>query len=357
MNARPDTISNDSDLEDLNTVQIAAMPADQIPLRHYLRKYTEILEQDGVEELMINQPGEMFVERAGKGIERIVDDTITFQGLKNLGQLVASYSGQAINDIETLLAASLPSGERVQIVMPPSCETGKICFAIRKPSAADHTLESLSNLGVFSKVREPATGYSDVDARLLELRNARNYVEFFKLAVESAKNIVVSGGTSSGKTTFANAMLKNIPHYERVITIEDVREVNIAQPNHVHLLASKGGTSTAKAGVGDLFGACLRLRPDRIMLSEIRGAEAYDFLNSVTSGHPGSITTVHADSVRLAIERLARYVGDHESGRNIDDRENYIRRSVDIIVQVQKDSRTGWRGVTDIYFDPDEQDI
>ena len=152
-------------------------------------------------------------------------------------------------------------------------------------------------------------------------------------------------------------MLKNIPRHERIITIEDVREVNVSQPNKVHLLASKGGTSTAKAGVGELFGACLRLRPDRIMLSEIRGAEAYDFLNSVTSGHPGSITTIHADSVHLAIQRLARYVGDHESGRNIDDREGYIRNSVDIIVQVRKDLKTGWRGVTDIYFDPDKQDL
>ena len=345
------------DPEFLETAVIREMPPEQVPLQHYLQKYTAILEQEGVEELMINQPGELFVERAGKGIERIIDESITYQGLRSLAQLIATFSKQALNETDTLLGASLPTGERVQIVLPPSCEEGKVCFAIRKPSTADHTLSSLAELGVFKQVREPATGYSEVDRQLLEFRKQQRFVEFFTLAVQSAKNIVVSGGTSSGKTTFANAMLKNIPDHERIITIEDVREVNVSQPNKVHLLASKGGTSTAKAGVGELFGACLRLRPDRIMLSEIRGAEAYDFLNSVTSGHPGSITTVHADSVHLAIQRLARYVGDHESGRNIDDREGYIRNSVDIIVQVQKDLKTGWRGVTDIYFAPDAQDL
>ena len=151
--------------------------------------------------------------------------------------------------------------------------------------------------------------------------------------------------------------MKNIADYDRIITIEDVREVHPSQPNTVHLLASKGGQGTAKAGISELFASCLRLRPDRIMLSEIRGKEAYDFLNSVTSGHPGSITTVHADSIRSAVERLARYVGDHESGRNIQNREEYIKKSVDVIVQVNKDNRTGWRGVTDIWFEADEQGI
>ena len=142
-------------VDPLSTAQIQALPADQIPLRHYLQRYTEILDQDGVEELMINQPGEMFVERAGKGMERIEDSTITYQSLRSLAQLVASFSGQALNDVNTLLSASLPSGERVQIVMPPSCEPGKVCFSIRKPSTADHTLTSLSELGVFDQVREP----------------------------------------------------------------------------------------------------------------------------------------------------------------------------------------------------------
>lgn len=221
------------DAEFLETAVIREMPADQVPLQHYLQKYTAILEQDGVEELMINQPGEMFVERAGKGIERIVDETITYQALRSLAQLIASFSKQALNEVDTLLGASLPTGERVQIVMPPSCEEGKVCFAIRKPSTADHTLSSLAELGVFREVREPAAGYSEVDQQLLELRKERKFVEFFTLAVQSAKNIVVSGGTSSGKTTFANAMLKNIPQHERIITIEDVREVNVAQPNNL----------------------------------------------------------------------------------------------------------------------------
>ena len=333
-----------------------------LPLQVYLRPYAQILEESGVEEIMINQPGELYVEIAGKGIEKRVDldtkgEQQTYKGLRSLAKLIATYSGQALNEVDTLLSASLPTGERVQIVLPPSVEPGHICFAIRKPSEADHSLESLDKLGAFRNVREPESGFSAEDKELLALRRDRKIVEFLAKAVTYKKNVVISGGTSAGKTTLANAMMKYIADYDRVITIEDVREVFPPQPNRVHLLASKGDQGTAKAGVGELFAACLRLRPDRIMLSEIRGMEAYDYLNSVTSGHPGSITTVHADSIRSAVERLARYVGSHPSGRNIHDLEGYIRKSVDVIIQVNKDNSTGWRGVTDIWFEPDEQGI
>ena len=322
------------------------------PLQHYLKRYSEILNQDGVEEIMINSPGSMFIEKAGQPIYEIVDPEITYESLKQLSNLVASYSKQMVNSKNTLLSASLPTGERVQIVLPPSCETGKICLCIRKPSSDNHSLESLKALGVFDRIAPLEDTHKALNDRLKSLLSNHKYVEFLKLSVESAKNVVISGGTSSGKTTLANALLKHIPSHERVITIEDVREVFLEQENKVHLLASKGSVSTAKADISDLFGACLRLRPDRIMLSEIRGAEAYDFLNSITSGHPGAITTVHADSVRLAIERLARYVGDHPSGLMINDKEKYIRQAIDVIVQVQKDNKTGWRGITDIQFTP-----
>jgi len=322
------------------------------PLLHYLKKYSDLLEQDGVEEIMINAPGGMYVEQAGRPLYKVVDETITFESLQQLAQLVASYSNQAINKADTLLSASLPTRERVQIVMPPSCAPGTIYFAIRKPSAHNHTLASLAERGVFDRVQTGAHDTSPIDTTLQALLQERRYQDFLSLAVQHGKNIVISGGTSSGKTTIANALLKHIPLHERIITIEDVREVVLDQDNAVHLLASKGGTSTAKAGVSELFGACLRLRPDRIMLSEIRGAEAYDFLNTVTSGHPGAITTVHADSPRLAIERLARYVGDHPSGRLIDNKEQYIQHAVDVIVQVKKDLKTGWRGITHLEFTP-----
>ena len=323
------------------------------PLQHYLKTFSDILDQDGVEEVMINTPGFIFIEKAGQLIYKIEDASVTLESLRQLANLIASYSNQAVNKTDTLLSASLPSGERVQIVMPPSCESDRIYFSIRRPSGEDHTLTSLASLGLFDRVDDTLKDEAqDVDATLSALLAKKEYMAFLKYAVEQEKNIVVSGGTSSGKTTFANALVKLIPIYERIITIEDVREVHLLQENAVHLLASKGSTSTAKAGISDLFGACLRLRPDRIMLSEIRGAEAYDFLNTITSGHPGAITTVHADSPRLAIERLARYIGDHPSGRLIEQKEAYIRQAVDVIVQVKKDKKTGWRGITGIEFNP-----
>lgn len=323
-----------------------------LPLLHYLKKYSSLLDQEGVEEIMINKPGVMFVEKAGRGIQKIEDPDVTFDSLQQLSQLIASYSNQAINKVDTLLSASLPTGERIQIVMPPSCEPGCIYFAIRKPSRDNHTLESLEDLGVFDRLLTDDQSSIHINEQLQTLLHEKDFKAFLQLAVQSAKNIVISGGTSSGKTTLANALLKHIPINERIITLEDVREVVLDQENTVHLLASKGSTSTAKAGVSELFGACLRLRPDRIMLSEIRGAEAYDFLNTITSGHPGAITTIHADSPRLAVERLARYVGDHPSGRLIANKEAYIQQAVDIIVQVRKDLKTGWRGIVDIEFTP-----
>lgn len=323
-----------------------------LPLLHYLKKYSSLLDEKGVEEVMINKPGSMFVERAGQGIHQIQDPEVTFDALQQLSQLVASYSSQAVNKFDTLLSASLPSGERIQIVMPPSCEPDRIYLSIRKPSAENHTLDSLDGLGVFDRLSIDDQTLSKTNDQLRQLLCDKNFKAFLQLAVASAKNIVVSGGTSSGKTTLANALLKHIPLEERIITLEDVREVVLDQANAVHLLASKGGTSTAKAGISELFGACLRLRPDRIMLSEIRGAEAYDFLNTITSGHPGAITTIHADSPRLAVERLARYIGDHPSGRLIENKETYVRQAIDVIVQVRKDLKTGWRGIVDLEFTP-----
>ncbi|MBL4571597.1 MAG: P-type DNA transfer ATPase VirB11 [Gammaproteobacteria bacterium] len=320
------------------------------PILAYLEKFDEYLSQPGVEEVMVNGPAKIFVEKAGAGIKQHENLLIDMQFLESFSQLVATYSNQTINEKATLLSASLPTGERIQIVRPPSCESNMIYLSIRKPNPANLTLEDMEKAGGLITRTFGTSKSTENNGELQNKLSSKDIAGFLKLAVLSRKNIVISGGTSSGKTTLANAMMKVIPMHERIITIEDVREVDILQPNAVHLLASKGRQGTSTAGIGELFAACLRLRPDRIMLSEIRGKEAYDFLNSVTSGHPGSITTVHADSIRYAVERLSRYIGDHESGRSITNPEIYVRQCVDVFIQVNKNSEDGWRGITDIQF-------
>ena len=129
--------------------------------------------------------------------------------------------------------------------------------------------------------------------------------EFLEYAVISKKNIIISGGTSTGKTTFTNATLRAIPSEERIITVEDAREIVLNDhPNRVHLIASKGGQGRAKVTTQDLIEACLRLRPDRIIVGELRGAEAFSFLRAINTGHPGSISTLHADSPAMALEQI-----------------------------------------------------
>jgi type IV secretion system protein VirB11 len=168
-----------------------------------------------------------------------------------------------------------------------------------------------------------------------------------KFAVRNAITMVISGGTSSGKTTFLNALLKEVPMNERVISIEDTRELRPPQPNHLALLASKGDQGMARVTIQDLLEASLRLRPDRLFLGEIRGAEAYSFLQAVNTGHPGSLTTLHADSPRGAFERIA--LATLQAGLGLTKAEimEYARFVVPIIVQLR---RTPTRGVAEIYF-------
>jgi type IV secretion system protein VirB11 len=184
----------------------------------------------------------------------------------------------------------------------------------------------------------------------------RNYLkegkskEFIKHAVLSKKNIIISGGTSTGKTTFTNAALGEIPTHERLITVEDAREVILHKhPNRVHLLASKGGQGRAKVTTQDLIEACLRLRPDRIIVGELRGAEAFSFLRAINTGHPGSISTLHADAPSMALEQLKLMVMQAGLGMPPDEIKKYILAVVDIVVQLKRGSG-GRRYVSEIYF-------
>jgi type IV secretion system protein VirB11 len=166
------------------------------------------------------------------------------------------------------------------------------------------------------------------------------------MAVQARKNIVIAGGTSTGKTTFLNALLKEIPDHERLILIEDAPEIQITHSNAVGLVAVRGEQGEAKVTTEDLMQASLRLRPDRIILGELRGREAASFLRAVNSGHPGSITTLHADSPRGAVDQLTLMV--LQAGLNLGRLEiaDYVRGIIDVFVQLTR--RDGKRMVSRI---------
>lgn len=306
------------------------------------------LEDDQVVEICANGPGEVWVERFGQSaMERHDVPALTEHAIRHLAERVAGHSGQSVNEEHPLLSAALPTGERFQGVIPPATTAG--AFAIRKQVIKEMRLDDYRRLGSFEKVRTAEEGaLSDVDRALCEHLDAGRIEEFIRLAVVSRYSILLSGGTSSGKTTFLNAILKEVPAEERIITIEDTREVNPIQRNYLPLVASKGDQGEARVTVETLLQASMRLRPDRIFLGEIRGAEAYSFLRAINTGHPGSITTVHADSSAGAFEQLALMVMQAALGLRRDEIIAYIKSVLPIVIQQTKVG--GWRGTSEVYF-------
>ena len=307
------------------------------------------LDDDQVVEICANGPGEVWVERFGQSaMERHEVPSLTEHAIRHLAERVAGHSGQSVNEEHPLVSAALPTGERFQGVMPPATTAGG-AFAIRKQVIKEMRLDDYRRLGSFDKVATAGEGeLSDTDRQLCKHLDAGRIEAFIRLAVVSRYSILLSGGTSSGKTTFLNAILKEVPIDERIITIEDTREVNPIQRNYLPLVASKGDQGEARVTVETLLQASMRLRPDRIFLGEIRGAEAYSFLRAINTGHPGSITTVHADSPAGAFEQLALMVMQAGLGLRRDEIIGYIRSVIPIVIQQTK--LGGWRGTSSIHF-------
>jgi type IV secretion system protein VirB11 len=312
------------------------------PLRHWLA-------QADVSELCINRPGELWIERSGQpAMEQHHDKHLDKDHLLTLARQIAAHSSQHVNIEAPLLSAALPTGERIQIVLPPVSPHGP-SLSIRRQVVRNLDLADYAKTGALANARLGSDLVDDpVDRHLSALMAEKDVLRFLSEAVIAKKNILISGGTSSGKTTFLNALSRVIPHHERLITIEDTEEVSLNQPNKLTMLASKGDQGAAKVTVQDLLEASLRLRPDRIILGELRGKEAYSFLRAVNTGHPGSLTTVHADTPRGAFEQLALMVMQANLGLARTEILTYVIAVVDIVVQLKRIG--GQRQVTEIVF-------
>lgn len=320
-------------------------------LELHLKPLEQYLKADGVSEISINRPGEIYIERLGvSGMERVADKTFTAIWIKELATLVASSTEQFVNEEKPILSANLPSGERIQCILPPAAPDGG-AISIRKQVIKDMTLEDYDNAGAFKSTKLGLSlGLSDDERHLIELLKSGRSMEFLVEAVQRRISICVSGGTSTGKTTLLNALLKKIPDHERIITIEDNRELKPQTPNTLALLASKGDQGKAHVDAQSLLEASLRLRPDRLLLGELRGAETFAFLQAINTGHPGSLTTVHANSARSAYERLALMV--MQGGVKLERSEimEYLHEVVPVVVQLARDNATGRRVINEIIF-------
>jgi pilus assembly protein CpaF len=281
------------------------------------------LEDDSVSEIMINGPSRIYVERGGKLTEvpaRFAGVEALMSALRNLAQ----FAGRELDAANPVLEARFPDGSRVEAVIPPACQDGT-CVAIRRFARNTLTLDRLLGFGAIT----PAA------------------VQILRILIECKQNVVVSGGTASGKTSLLNALASLCPPDDRVVVIEDARELQLQLPHVVQLEAQAAHGDAPPTTIRSLFKATLRLRPDRIVIGEIRGGESLDLLQAMTSGHGGCMTTVHASHADDALHRLETMAMMSDVQLPLHALRAQVSSAVDVVVQVAR-QRDGRRLVTEI---------
>lgn len=315
------------------------------------------LDRDDITEIAVNRPQEVWFEAQSRW-QHAALPALTFDHLESMAIAVAAFSNNNIDRTTPILSAVLPDGARVQFVCPPACETGTLSLTIRKPGKTARTLDDYQRDGYFTHLYPLTGALSPADTQLLELKAHGELQRFFEQAVLLEKNIVIAGGTGSGKTTFMKALMACIPHHQRIITIEDVPELFLPNhPNRVHLFYPSEAQPNDPVTSAKLLKSCLRMKPDRIMLAELRGAETFDFINVNASGHGGSITSCHAGSCAMAFERLAMMAMENPRGQALpyEVLMRLLHQTIDIVVHVTNDVHSTaclGRHITEIWFEP-----
>jgi type IV secretion system protein VirB11 len=307
-----------------------------IYLSAYLSSFDEWLSDEAVTEILVNTPGEVWIERAGVTGMMFheaphIDDVL----LSRLAEQVARFSHQGISRAQPIISATLPTGARIQIVSPPATRR-HFALAIRRHRLCDVPLSSYQCDRRDNPLAKPSPA----------CREGTEAIEDLCDAVRAGATILISGGTSSGKTTFLNALLREIPDDERVVLVEDTPEIRLGNRNSVGLVAVTGETGEAHVSTDDLLQAALRLRPDRIVLGEIRGREAVSYLRAINTGHSGSLSTIHSNSPAGALEQLALMTMQAGLGLSRADTIAYACANIDLIVQLER--RGGRRSIAQI---------
>lgn len=354
-----------------NEVMLGDVLASDVVVRGYLRPLKRIMQEHQATEIWINKPGEVVVQLE-TGNVTVKEPLLNYAALEAFAQALAVYSPQqqTVGSKSPLLAATMPDGERIQVVLPPAVEPGMVSMSIRIPRSEILQLQAYQDSGAFSKclwarptdLNRALSQLAPDDRQLAELLSAGKIQEFLIEAVRSKKNIGVIGDTGSGKTTLMKSMCQHIPERERLITVEDVRELMLpSHANRVHLLYSKN-QGIAKVTPADLIASLMRMAPDRALLAELRGSEAWDFLKLLTTGHSGSITSWHAESCALGAERFVFMCKENAEASTLGREEikHLYTLTIDVVIhitrKVQYDAagtQVGYeRFVDEIHFDP-----
>lgn len=271
-------------------------------LRHVLMPIRPFMDADGVQEVMVNGPDNVWVERHGRidKVECSISNETILSAVKILAKLDNNKDagiGGATNYIDTRL-----SGFRVAAALMPISVFGN-SMSIRKHNPLHLSLEDYDRAGAFSKVEASQIRVAN-ESVIESLQAPVKVIDMLRRIVNDHKNVLIVGGTSSGKTTFANAMIGEISHSERILTIEDTQELRVQVPNWVALEANE----QEGVPIRTLVRLALRYRPDRIIVGEVRGGEAYDLMQAANTGHDGCMATLHANSAEQGLRRLENLV-------------------------------------------------
>ncbi|WP_042995514.1 P-type DNA transfer ATPase VirB11 [Bartonella quintana] len=345
----------------MSTASLYANPVqkDQA-VAQLLQPLDSFLKDPKITELSICRPCEVWTKSfEGWKVHSVPKLTSSF--LQTLITAIIVYNGMVPKSINYVL---LPGGQRGTIVQTPAVIDGTLSFMIRKHSLMVKTLEELNEEGVlndftdvsFNKPSEKEandflskqdfTRLEPFEVQLLQLKRDRKILEFLEKCVFHKRNIIIAGKTGSGKTTFARSLIEKVPTEERIITIEDVHELFLPNhPNHVHMLY---GDDVDRVSADECLDACMRQSPDRIFLAELRGNEAWEYLNSLNTGHPGSITTTHANNALQTFERCATLVKRSEIGRQLDLEmiKMVLYTTIDVVLFFKD------RKLSEVFYDP-----
>ena len=301
--------------------------------------------RDDVIEICINPDGSCWGEFQGDHFMRVLDYHLTVTEIRDLGNQIASSANTTMSKDRPIISVSITYRGRpirAQVVTPPAVISG---MSISLRFFSNLSLDQIELRYLYGKERKLEELRQEKNRALRDVVASGAITDALRFCVENKLNMIVSGGTSTGKTVAARKILSYVSNDERIVTIEEAAELLPTQPNAVTLIANRDAEFQS---ADILLTATLRMRPDRIILGEVRGKEAMTFLEAINTGHGGSMTTLHAETPQLAVQRLAIAALKTEIPMTYQDMVQYIESSIDVIIQAGRED--GARGITEFYL-------